>query len=923
MPTDAVGADFVAAPAIPSATDSETTTLATLLPNTSASTDQALSGADAIATVQQVTEATENLNAEVTTARLEQSISLDTASAPSEPAIRRNAVASPRDPITEGGYRYGDKTYLLTSTTQTWQAAQSEAQRLGGNLVTINDAAEEDWLQLVFGSQQGFWIGISDAAQEGTFTWASGEAVDYTNWAPGEPSDLQGNQDYGWMNFGASQQWDDNFGNALMQGIIEIPAAQREDPIPEISTPFPADPGTLRLTSNNVRVSEDNAAAQVTVVRENGSDARITINYRTIAGSATADQDYRPQQGTLTFAAGETQKTIEIPLLSDTRVEGEEQFAIALEAPTGGATLLAPRTAQITLLDNDSPILYEFRGNTYQLSTGEKSWGEVQAEALSKGGNLVTINSAEEDAWLRQTFGTTEGFWTGLNDQTREGNFEWASGQAIAYTNWAPGQPNNAYGIQDYVQINYGSNSQSGNGQNNQSGHWNDIGGQTQLRGIIEIGGNNTPPQPLTTTPAATPTAQTLVDGLNLPTAIDWLPNNNLLIAEKGGTVQIVENGRKLDTPFIDLSDRVNELRGLLGIAVHPDFSNNPYVYLAYAYDPPDTFAFTGNAGPDGAGNRASRLTRVTADARTNYRTAVPDSEVVLLGKNSTWENFNPFVNSTTDLDEAPAGILPDGSNLQDFLAADSESHTIGDIRFGTDGALYVSNGDGTSYNQLDERTLRVQDIDNLSGKILRIDPITGEGLTDNPFYNGNRNANRSKVYQYGLRNPFRFAVDSQTNQPVIGDVGWTNWEEINIAGPGANFGWPYYEGGNGSSLRTTEYQDLPAAQDFYRRSPNGNPNVTSAFLGLNHADDNIDAVIMGDVYRADAYPEQYKGDIFYNHLGQGTVRNISRDSSGNITNVETFATGATLVVQIKTGPNGELHFVDLDDGAVGKWTFE
>ena len=905
MPTAAAGTASEVAPTLLSANETTAET-ALLIPTENDLAPSSLASA-AIAN-EQVRETEASLSAAAAIASQEQATSLE--SQPSKPAFGsasapvRN-ITAPRDLITEGGYQYGDRVYLRTSSALTWQAAQAEAQQLGGNLVTINDAAEEDWLQLVFGSDQGYWIGISDAAQEGTFTWASGETVDYVNWAPGEPSDSEGNQDYGWMNFGSSKQWDDNFASSTMQGIIEVPLISLTAAPPEAA---PTNFGSIRL-KDNVRISEDAATARVEVLRENGSEGTVTVSYRTVAGTAQAEEDYRPQRGQITFAAGETQKIIEIPLIGDQRTEGEEQFAVAIETVSGGATLLAPRTAQVTLLDNDTPVIYEFRGNRYQLTNEAQTWGEVQAKALALGGNLVTINSAEEEQWLKQTFGTTEGFWTGLNDQTREGNFEWASGQPLTYTNWASRQPNNNEGNEDYVQINFGSSAQ-----------WNDEGASDRFRGIIEIGGDNTPPTPISEPPSATPTAQTIVDGLNLPTAIDWIPNSNkMLIAEKGGTVQMVEDGKLLDTPFIDLSDRVNSLRGLLGIAVHPDFSNNPYVYLAYAYDPPDTFAFTGNAGPDGAGNRASRLTRVTADARTNFRTAVPNSEVVLLGKNSTWNNFNAFVNSTTDLDEAPAGILPDGTNLQDFLNADSESHTIGDVRFGIDGALYVSNGDGTSYNQLDERTTRVQDIDNLSGKLLRIDPITGEGLTDNPFYNGDSSANRSKVYQLGMRNPFRFSIHPQTNQPVIGDVGWTNWEEINIGGPGANFGWPFYEGGNGTSLRTTEYQDLPEAQAFYR----SNPNVTAAFLGLDHVEDGIDAIIMGDVYSADAYPDEYKGDIFFNHLGRGTVRNVNLDSSGNIASIDTFATDANLVVQIRTGPNGELHYVDLDDGAIGRWTFE
>ena len=392
------------------------------------------------------------------------------------------------------------------------------------------------------------------------------------------------------------------------------------------------------------------------------------------------------------------------------------------------------------------------------------------------------------------------------------------------------------------------------------------------------------------------------------------------MLRSRGANGEI--NGRLNAEPFIDISDQVNAAsdRGLLDIAIHPDFTNNPYVYLLYTYDPPEVFNNTGEAGPDGKNNRAARLTRVTADASTNYTTAIPGSEVVLLGKNSTWDNFNGFANSTTDFDEPAAGLLPDGTYLEDILVADSESHTIGAVEFGPDGALYVSNGDGASYNRLDPRATRVQDIDSLSGKVLRIDPITGAGLPDNPFFDSaNANANRSKVYQYGLRNPFRITIDQSSGELYIGDVGWTRWEEINSAGAGANFGWPYYEGGDGSSLQTGGYKDLPEAIAFY----NSGAPVEAPLLGLSHSQTGINAIVLGDIYTGDLYPDKYKGDLFYNDIGQGILSNVSLDATGNITDVETFTTGTNLVVYIAEGPDDLLYYIDLDDGQIGRWTFE
>ncbi|MGK7899453.1 MAG: DUF4347 domain-containing protein [Xenococcus sp. (in: cyanobacteria)] len=932
-------------------------------------------------------------------------------------------------------FTYNGNEYRLTSTNLTWAQAQTEAESFGGNLVTINNEAEQDWLEDTFGGTERFWTGLTDSGQEGEFEWTSGETVTYTNWAVNQPNNFGRGE-----NFVALQKngkWNDYSGGIGLRGIIEVGSNSSSNP------------GVIGLETNSYQVNEGDGTVEVTVLRTQGSDGVVTVDYQTFEAAATVDEDYTAASGTLTFAAGETSQTVEIAILDDSQVEGTEDFSITIDNVTGGATLLAPRTALIDIADNDS---LSYNNNQYFLTSGVLTWEQAQAEAENLGGNLVSINDAAEETWLKDNFGTTEGFWIGINDFQNEGNFEWVSGQPVTYTNWAPGEPNNLGGNQDFGRMNFGAGLE-----------WDDSGAGTTLRGIIEIGGSNPSPIPngtgnglrgeyfdnidftnsrvirtdsvvdfdwglgspnpaissntfsvrwtgeieakfsetytfQTTTDdgvrlwindqliinefidqAATShqgeialtagqkydirldyyenggqasaelawssdsqtfeivpqsqlyspviddrtlTQETVFSGLTLPTAIDWTTNGDLtFIAEKGGVIKVAENGQLSNTPFIDISAQVNGVRdrGLLDIAVHPDFfDGSPYVYALYTYDPPEVFNNSGLAGEDGIGNRAARLTRITADVDTGFTTAIAGSEVVILGRNSTWENFNAFANSTNDFNEPPAGILADGSNLEDFLAADSESHTIGGVEFGPDGALYVSNGDGTSYNRVDPRTFRVQDIDNLSGKILRIDPITGEGLSTNPFYNGDPNANRSKVYQYGLRNPFRIAVDQTDGKVYVGDVGWTQWEEINAAAPGANFGWPYYEGGSGTSLQTGGYRDLSEAQDFYASGE----SVTPSILALNHGADGINAIVLGDIYRGNNFPEEYQGDLFFNDLGQGIVRNVSFDESGNVTSVDTFATGANIVVQIAEAPDGSLYYVDLNDGLVGRWQF-
>ena len=893
---------------------------------------------------------------------------------------------------------YNGNEYQLTSTTSTWEQAQVEAESLGGHLVVINDAAEQTWLTQTFGNSERLWIGLTDRSQEGNFQWVNGENTNYSNWASGEPNDYKFNgsflagEDYALMNWNSSGQWNDmpNSYAGTFRGIVEVNSA--------------TSPGVIALESNRYQINEESGTVEITILRTQGSNGEVTIDYSTADGTAIAGADYTAISGTLTFADGETSKTLAIEILDDLLEEGNEAFNLTISNVTGGATLATANSAQIDILDNETelePIVdfNNFADVTQLTLNGNAAQAGDALRLTSDGGNqagsafferslLVNADTSFETQFEFQLSGGNgtggaDGFTFMLHNSSLGLNALGGSGGRLGYSNIAQslaiefdtyqngsdinnnhisvlrdGQIDNALTtITAPLDLNSGD---ALNAWINYDGElnllevfladttlkpetallsWNIdlvsvLGSQAFLGFSAGTGGlqNNhditnwefttnsillpEPPSPVSLN------SETVISNLNQPTAIEWTPDGNIIfIAEKGGVIKVSQNGQLLTTPFIDISDRVNGTRdrGLLDIAVHPDFFNgSPYVYALYTYDPPEVFQNTGLAGPDGRGNRAGRLTRITADANTGYTTAEAGSEVVILGTNSTWENFNAFANSTNDFGEPPAGILPDGTNLQDFLAADSESHTIGSVEFGPDGALYISNGDGTSYNQVDPRTVRVQDIDNLSGKIIRIDPITGEGLADNPFYDGDPNSNRSKVYQYGLRNPFRITVDPTDGQVYVGDVGWTQWEEINAGAPGANFGWPYYEGGSGESLRTGGYQNLSEAQAFYASGQ----SVVSSIFALNHSADGINAIVMGDIYRGTAFPEQYQGDLFFNDLGQGIVRNISFDESGNITSVDTFATGAQIVVQIIEGPDGSLYYVDLDDGLVGRWFF-
>lgn len=648
--------------------------------------------------------------------------------------------------------------------------------------------------------------------------------------------------------------------------------------------PVSSEPSLLALGDRAYEVDEDAGTIDIPVVRTGGLQETVSVNYQTFEQTATAE-DFTSQEGRLTFEPGDSSQNITIEILDDEVVDPEETFSLTIDNVIGNGTLGAPRTARITIDDNESPddlvILEETDGDTqvteggdsdsYTITLGSQPSSDVVIDLTTDDQLTTDVTSLTftPDNWnVSQTVTVTA-----IEDDLQEGDH-----QGIVSHSVSSDDSNFDNFVLDDVTVDISDS---------------DLGGFMM---------------------------STFASDLDRPTAIDWSPDGDrVFVAQQNGIVRLVENGTLLDSNFIDISDEVNDTRdrGLLGMAVHPDFPDRPYVYLAYTYDPPEVFENTGLAGEDANGNRPSRVIRVEADPSTDFTTAIPDSEVVIVGTNSTWENISrPDANSTNNFDIPPSGITPEGENIRDYLATDSESHSVGALRFGTDGSLFISNGDGASYNQVDPRAVRVQDINNLSGKILRVDPLTGEGLSDNPFYDGDPNSNRSKVYSYGLRNPFRFTINPDTNEPYIGDVGWFSWEEINT-GRGANFGWPYYEGGNGVSLRQNEYQTLPEAQEFYESGQ----SVTAPVYARSH-DDGAIAIIMGDFYTGDSFPDIYNDALFFSDYGDNTLRYATFEDGGEVT-INTFQDDVTGLTQISTGPDGDLYGVDRISGQIVSWTYD
>ncbi|MBO0936294.1 RICIN domain-containing protein [Fibrella sp. HMF5335] len=301
-----------------------------------------------------------------------------------------------------------------------------------------------------------------------------------------------------------------------------------------------------------------------------------------------------------------------------------------------------------------------------------------------------------------------------------------------------------------------------------------------------------------------------------------WDKAGRVYVSAWNGTQYIQQTA-----PALDISEEVGNWRdfGLLSLCLDPNYTQNGLVYLYYMVDRhhlmnAGTAAYS--ATKDEYFNATiSRVTRYKLVTVNGLLTTDATSRKVLLG-------------------ETPSTGVP-------LL---HESHAGGTLVFGRDGTLLLSTGDNASYNVMDTGSspdtyfqtalndgiirpnenvgaFRAQLLNSHCGKVLRMDPTTGDGLPSNPFYDATKpRSPQSRVWTLGLRNPYRMTLQPGTGSTVatdgnpgtllIGDVGWGTWEDMQIVQrAGENAGWPIYEGltehsGYATAALTLENKDEP-----------------------------------------------------------------------------------------------------------------
>jgi glucose/arabinose dehydrogenase len=432
-----------------------------------------------------------------------------------------------------------------------------------------------------------------------------------------------------------------------------------------------------------------------------------------------------------------------------------------------------------------------------------------------------------------------------------------------------------------------------------------------------------------------------VITGRVNPTSVTFAANGQVLVTEKRGKIWAY-NGLSDTKPTLmaDLGTQVDNYwdRGLLGLAIPPNYPTDNHVYVLYTADAP-----IGGTAPKWNDTCPSPPGPTTDGCVVSGRL----SRLTISGGVSTGEQV--LVNAW----------------CQQF-----PSHSIGALAFGSDGYLYASGGEGANFNATDYGqfgatnagdkanpcgdppggvgvaltpptaeggSLRSQSMRRtdgpalLNGTVIRVDPATGLGASDNPFA-GSTDVNKARVLAYGFRNPFRFTMRPGTRELWVGDVGASTWEEINrvsdTAGRvAANYGWPCYEGR--APQPGFQSAGLNQCTSLYSSGTAVGPYFTYKHSDVVAAGDNCSTTSGSSVtglafYPGGSYPSSYKGALFFADHSRKCMWAMLPGASGDPdpTKIVPFSP-ASGAVDVKVGPNNDIFYVDLGGGTIHRITYK
>lgn len=441
-------------------------------------------------------------------------------------------------------------------------------------------------------------------------------------------------------------------------------------------------------------------------------------------------------------------------------------------------------------------------------------------------------------------------------------------------------------------------------------------------------------------TPALPEFEEDLVfSGLANPTAVAFAPDGRIFVAEKRGTIKVFDS--LADTSgalWADLRTQVHNYwdRGLLGMAVDPDFPSPARIYVSYTHD-----GVIGGVTPRWG----------TADTDTDPCPNPPGGT----------GNGCVVSSRVSALTQGAGSALATEQVLLEDWCQQYPSHSIGDVAVGPDGALYIGHGEGASFNYSDYGqqnagvaadpnfpnnpcddppggvggsmtlptaeggALRAQDLRTpgdpltLDGSMVRIDRFTGAGLAGNPLI-GSADLNARRMIAHGLRNPFRIAFRPGTSELWVADVGSSKADEVDrivdtTPASVLNYGWPCREGlttGPSTFQSADLCLTLGATEapyfSYLRSAPVTDPDCTAggtaSIAGLAFAQGN-------------SFPSGYSGALFIADYARDCIWAMPAGTNGLPDPAAVFKfADASNPVMLKIGPDGNLYYVDYG-GAV------
>jgi len=403
-------------------------------------------------------------------------------------------------------------------------------------------------------------------------------------------------------------------------------------------------------------------------------------------------------------------------------------------------------------------------------------------------------------------------------------------------------------------------------------------------------------------------TFTTLYDQLNEPIEMDFLPDGNMLLIERGGVLKIFDSSKKKTHIAGELAVLYETETGLLGLAVDPSFSKNNWIYLFYT-DP----------------------------------------------VNKGFQNISRFVLRDQQLDKASEKVI-----LKIPIDWNTCCHMGGSLEFGPKGNLFISTGDNTipTNYAFDERPDRIlydaqrssANTLDLRGKILRIRP-TAEGsytIPDGNLFSPTDTMARPEIYVMGARNPFRIEIDQVTGWLFWGDVGPNpgsfdpargpnTFDEFNLAKTAGNYGWPHFLADNKAfknfDFATEQQQDFFDEQQPINDSPNNigkkilppahpaliwypsGPSTEFPLLGQGGS-----SAMTGPVYHykndpsfPDAFPKNFDRHLIIFDWMRSWIFAVELDTEGRYVSMAPLFQDQPFIkpIQVKFGPDGAMYVLD------------